>query len=148
MKEKILAKLIELYWAEIETIQNYIANSTNLDGVRAEEIKKALAVDIPTELTHAQTLAKRIKELDGLVPGSLEFKPTQTTLQPKSDTTDVVSVIKGVIDAESSAVTGYNELIRLCEGIDYVTQDLAIRTLADEESHLIEFKGYLKEYIK
>jgi bacterioferritin len=148
MKEKIRAKLIELYWAEIETIQNYIANSTNLDGVRAEEIKKALAVDIPTELTHAQTLAKRIKELDGLVPGSLEFKATQTSLQPKADTTDVVSVIKGVIDAETAAVTGYNELIRLCEGIDYVTQDLAIRTLSDEESHLIEFKGFLKEYIK
>jgi len=148
MKEKIRAKLIELYWAEIETIQNYIANSTNLDGVRAEEIKKVLAVDIPTELTHAQTLAKRIKELDGLVPGSLEFKATQTSLQPKADTTDVVSVIKGVIDAETAAVTGYNELIRLCEGIDYVTQDLAIRTLSDEESHLIEFKGFLKEYIK
>ena len=148
MKEKIRAKLIDLYWAEIETIQNYIANSTNLDGVRAEEIKKALAVDIPTELTHAQTLAKRIKELDGLVPGSLEFKATQTSLQPKADTTDVVSVIKGVIDAETAAVTGYNELIRLCEGIDYVTQDLAIRTLSDEESHLIEFKGFLKEYIK
>ncbi|MGB9697260.1 MAG: ferritin-like domain-containing protein [Ignavibacteria bacterium] len=148
MKEKICAKLIELYWAEIETIQNYIANSTNLDGVRAEEIKKALAVDIPTELTHAQTLAKRIKELDGLVPGSSEFRATQTSLQPKPDTTDVVSVIKGVIDAETAAVAGYNELIRLCEGTDYVTQDLAIRTLADEESHLIEFKGFLKEYIK
>lgn len=148
MKEKIIAKLIELYWAEIETIQNYIANSTNLDGVRAEEIKKALAVDIPTELTHAQTLAKRIKELEGLVPGSSEFKATQTSLQPKPDTTDVVSVIKGVIDAETAAVAGYNELIKLCEGIDYVTQDLAIRTLADEESHLIEFKGFLKEYIK
>lgn len=148
MKEKIITKLTELYWAEIETIQNYIANSTNLDGVRAEEIKKALAVDIPTELTHAQTLAKRIKELEGLVPGSSEFKATQTSLQPKPDTTDVVSVIKGVIDAETAAVAGYNELIKLCEGIDYVTQDLAIRTLADEESHLIEFKGFLKEYIK
>lgn len=148
MKEKIRAKLIELYWAEIETIQNYLANSTNLDGVRAEEIKRALAADIPTELTHAQTLAKRIKELDGLVPGSLEFKATQTSLQPKSDTTDVVSVIKGVIDAETAAVAGYNELINLCEGADYVTQDLAIRTLADEESHLIEFRGFLKEYIK
>ncbi|MCX8010348.1 MAG: ferritin-like domain-containing protein [Ignavibacteria bacterium] len=148
MREKIIKKLIQLYWAELETIQNYLANSVNLDGVRAEEIKKALATDIAAELTHAQTLAKRIKDVGGLVPGSYEFSASQKTLQPPSDSTDVVSVIKGVIDAEQSAVKMYNELIKLCEGKDYVTQDLAIRTLSDEESHLTEFKGYLKEYTK
>ena len=28
---------------ELETVTNYLANSINLDGVRAEEIKKAQA---------------------------------------------------------------------------------------------------------
>lgn len=55
---------------EIETVINYITNSVNLDGDGAEEIKKSLAVDITEEITHAQTLARRIKELDGLVEGS------------------------------------------------------------------------------
>jgi bacterioferritin len=148
MNTKIINQLIKLYWAEIETIQNYIANSVNLDGVRAEEIKKALAMDITAEVGHAQALAKRIKEVGGLVPGSYKFKPEQKKLQPSEDTTDVVAVIKGVIDAEESAVRGYNQLIKLCEGKDYVTQDLGVRTLADEEAHLTEFKGYLKEYTK
>ena len=145
-KEKIIIGLINSYWAEIETVTNYISNSVNLDGVRAEEIKKSLVAEVADELNHAQTIAKRIKELGGSVPGSLNFKPSQMALQPLKDTTDVASVIKGVITAEEQAIEGYNKLIKDCEGIDYVTQDLAIRLLADEESHKSLFEGFLKEY--
>jgi len=146
MKEKIIELLIKAYWKELETVQNYLANSVNLDGVRAEEIKKALSADITEELTHAQTLAKRIKELGGFVPGSLEFKAEQKSLQPPKNTTDVVTVIKGVIEAEEDAIKTYNEIIKLCEGNDYVTQDIAITLLTDEESHRALFQGFLKEY--
>jgi bacterioferritin len=51
----------------------------------------------------------------------------------------VVSVIEGVIEAENGAIAQYNKLIKLCDGIDYVTQDLCISLLAMEESHRIEF---------
>ena len=39
-KKEIINNLIKSYWMEIETVINYISNSINLDGVRAEEIKK------------------------------------------------------------------------------------------------------------
>lgn len=145
-KELIIEGLKKAYWAELETVFNYIANSVNLDGVRAEEIKKSLQAEVQDEITHAQTLAKRIKEVGGKVPGSMEFKASQSTLQPPADTTDVVTVIKGVIDAEKQAIEGYNKLIKDCDGIDYVTQDMAVSLLADEESHRTIFEGYLKEY--
>ena len=93
-------------------------------------------------------LAKRIKEIGGRVPGSMEFKAGQKYLQPPKDTTDVASVIEGVIVAEECAITQYNKIIKLCDGTDYVTQDLCIRLLADEEGHRMEFMGYLKEYKK
>ena len=147
-KKEIIAELTKAYWAELETVMNYIANSVNLDGVRAEEIKKSLTAEIADEIMHAQTLAKRIKELHGKVPGSMEFKAEQKTMQPPADSTSVVDVIKGVIDAENSAVAQYNKLIQLCDGKDYVTQDLCIRLLGDEESHLSIYEGYLKEYMK
>lgn len=147
-RSKIVDELVVAYWMEIETLQNYIANSQDLDGVRAEEIKKALAADIPVELGHAQQLAARIRVLGGQVPGSLAFKPAQTFLQPPKDTTDVVSVIKGVIEAENGAVNQYNKLIKLCDGTDYATQDLCIRLLSSEEDHRREFVGFLKEYEK
>ena len=147
-KKEIVDNLIKSYWMEIETVMNYISNSVNLDGVRAEEIKKSLAADVTEEMTHAQTLAKRIKELSGLVPGSQNFVASQKSLQSKEDTTDVVSVIEGVIDAENGAIEQYNKIIRMCDGVDYVTQDLCITLLGQEESHRIEFVGYLKEYKK
>jgi bacterioferritin len=145
-REAIIAELTVAYWMEIETVMNYIAHSHNLDGVRAEEIKKSLAADVPAELTHAQTLAQRIKTIGGGVPGSKQFRAGQEALQPPAKTTDVVSVIKGVIAAEESAIAQYNKIIKLCDGVDYVTQDICITALGDEESHLREFRGFLKEY--
>jgi bacterioferritin len=116
--------------------------------VLAEEIKKSLAADITAEIGHAQQFARRIKTLSGIVPGSLGFKPNQKMLQPPQETTDVVSVIRGVIAAEASAIAHYNKLIKECDGVDYVTQDLAITILTDEQDHLREFEGFLKEYDK
>lgn len=147
-KKEIIDNLIKSYWMEIETVMNYLSNSVNLDGVRAEEIKKSLAVDITEELGHAQSLAKRIKEVGGIIPGSMEFKAGQKKLQALKDSTDVVSVIEGVIEAENGAIEQYNKLIKLCDGVDYVTQDLCINLLGMEESHRIEFVGFLKEYKK
>ncbi len=147
-QQQIVEELKVAYWMEIETVMSYLANSTNLDGVRAEEIKKSLAADIVEELGHAQILAKRIKVLEGQVPGSQEFRATQTALQPPADNTDVISVIKGVIAAEEGAIAQYRKIIELCDGTDYVTQDLCITVLADEEEHRRAFIGYLSEYEK
>ena len=145
-KEEILGELTTAYWMEMETVMNYVCNSVNLDGVRAEEVKKALATDVQEELGHAQTLARRIRELGGMVPGSLAFSATQQMLQPPAEATDVLSVIKGVIDAEDAAIRQYNKIIKLCDGVDYVTQDLCITALAGEETHYREFRGFLAGY--
>jgi bacterioferritin len=147
-KEQIVAALRHAFNMELETILNYLANSLHLEGVRAESIKQALAADIQGELTHAQQLGNRIKQLGGAIPGSLELKMTQTALQPPADSTDVVDVIRGVLKAEQEAIDHYRSLIKLTDGEDYVTQDLAITILADEEGHRQQFEGYLKEYTK
>lgn len=144
----IVRELRVAYAMELETVQNYIANSVHLDGVRSETIKKALAADVPTELLHAQQLAQRIKTIGGTVPGSLENKVSQKSLQPPKDTTDIVAVIRGVIAAEEAAIAQYNKIIRLCEGRDYVTQDMVIGILGGEEDHRREFMGFLREYAK
>ena len=86
------------------------------------------------------------RTLSGSVPGSFSFTPQQATLQPTGNTTDVVSVIKGVIDAERGALEHYGRVIKACDGVDYVTQDMIIGILADEQQHLREFEGFLKEY--
>ena len=99
------------YAGELETVQNYLANSVDLDGVRAEEIKKALTADITEELGHATMLAKRIKVLGGRVPGSLDLERVQKYMQPPKDSTDLITVIKGVIAAEDDAIEGYEKIV-------------------------------------
>lgn len=144
--QKIIDELIVSYAMELETVENYIAASVNLDGVRSEVIKKILQADVQEELTHAQTLANRIKTLGGTVPGSMALKKGQKFLQPLKDTTDIVSVIKGVIEAEEGAIAQYKKVIKICDGHDYVTQDMVIGLLSGEEDHRSEFIGFLKEY--
>jgi bacterioferritin len=145
-RTEIVGMLTQAYWMEIETMMNYIANSINPDGIPAEEIKKSLAADIAQEMGHAQLYAKRIHELNGQVPGSFQFKPAQKSLQPAGDSTDIVGVIKGVIEAEAGAIEHYNKIIKACDGVDYATQDTVIEILKDEEGHLRQFEGFLKEY--
>ncbi len=144
--EDIITELLAVYWMEMETTQNYLANSINLVTVKAEEIKKSLAADVAGEFGHAQLLAQRIHVLGGTVPGSMAFKASQTELQPGPDPADINAVIRGVIVAEERAIEQYNKIIKLCDGVDYVTQDLCITLLADEESHRREFVGFLAEY--
>lgn len=145
-REKIIELLKKAYWMEIETVMSYIANSINPDGVRAQEIIESLQEDIQEELGHAQQFAARIKELYGVVPGSMDFTAEQTYLQPPAQQTDVVHVIKGVIEAETGAIEHYNGIIETTEGIDPVTNDMVIAILRDEEGHRRLFEGYLREY--
>ena len=145
-REEIVELLKKAYWMEIETVMSYIANSVNPDGVRAQEIKESLETDIQEELGHAKQFAERIKELYGVVPGSEEFSAEQSYLQPPEHQTDVVHVVKGVIEAETGAIEHYNHIIEVTDGIDWVTQDMVIAILRDEEGHRRHFEGYLREY--
>jgi bacterioferritin len=145
-REELIELLKKAYWMEIETVMSYIANSINPDGVRAQEIIESLEEDIQEELGHAQQFATRIKELYGVVPGSLDFNAEQSYLQPPEHQTDIVHVIKGVIEAETGAIEHYNRIIEFTDEVDFVTQDMVIGILRDEEGHRRLFEGYLREY--
>jgi bacterioferritin len=145
-REQLIELLTRAYWMEVETVMSYLANSINPDGVRAQEIIESLEEDIEEELDHARRYGQRIKELYGVVPGSLDFQAEQSYLQPPDEQTDIVHIIKGVIEAETGAINHYNEIIEFCEGRDPVTQDMVIDILRDEEGHRRLFEGFLREY--
>src|SRR6187431_3223057 len=145
-REEIIKLLTKAYWMEIETVMSYIANSVNPDGLRAQEIVESLEKDIQEELGHARQFASRIKELYGVVPGSLDFSAEQSYLQPPEHQTDIVHVIKGVIEAETGAIEHYNRIVKETDDVDPVTQDMVITILHDEEGHRRLFEGYLREY--
>ena len=145
-REEIIELLKTAFFMELETVISYVTNSVNPDGVRAQEIKESLEEDIQEELGHAQQFAERIKELYGVVPGSMEFKASQTYLQPPDEQTDVVHVIKGVIEAETGAIEHYTRIVEETDQVDLVTQDMVIDILRDEQGHRRLFEGFLREY--
>jgi len=145
-REHIVELLTKAYWMEVETVMSYLAASINPDGVRAREIVESLEGDIDEELGHARQFAARIKELYGVVPGSLDFSAEQSFLQPPDQQTDVVHIIKGVIEAETGAIEHYTGIIEETEGVDPVTQDMVVDILRDEQGHRRLFEGYLREF--
>jgi bacterioferritin len=145
-RDRVIELLTKAYWMEIETVMSYIAGSVNPDGVRAQEIKESLEEDIQEELGHAQQFAARIKELYGVVPGSEQFSPEQSYLQPPDDQVDIVHMIRGVIEAERGAIEHYSRIVAETDQIDPVTQDMVIEILHDEQGHLRLFEGFLREY--
>lgn len=146
-KRKELTELLtRAYWMEIETVMNYVTSSINPDGVLAQEVRETLEEDVSEELGHAKRFGERIKELYGVIPGSMDFAPEQKSLQPPEQQTDIVHVIKGVIEAEVGAIEHYTKIIEFCDDLDLVTQDMVIEILHDEQGHLRLFEGFLREF--
>jgi bacterioferritin len=144
----VIPLLQRAYAAELETVQNYLANAVWLDGLRAQEVVEALTADVTEELGHARRLAHRLKELGACPPGSLALARNQETLQPASDSTDLRHVVVGALAAERDAIATYRSLITACADTDPVTADLAVQILADEEKHRSLFEGFLKSLDK
>ena len=106
---------------------NYQIDAIGLDGVRAEESKESLQTDTQQELTHAEQLGQRLKQLDARPPGS----------------TDVLAVINDVVKSEEDAIATYRSLIEIAEEASGpVTEDLAVTILANREAHRTEFQGF------
>jgi bacterioferritin len=145
-RDHVVELLTKAYWMEIETVMSYLAASVNLDGVRAQEIKESLDKEVEDELGHARQFADRIKELYGVVPGSEAFAAEQSFLQPPEHQTDIVHVIRGVIEAEAGAIEHYTRIVEETDQVDPVTQDMVIAILRDEQGHRRLFEGFLREY--
>ncbi|WP_128475748.1 ferritin-like domain-containing protein [Halorussus pelagicus] len=144
--QEVTDLLKKAYSDEIETVMNYLTNSIVLEGVSAEEVKESLETDIQEELNHAEMLGQRLKQLDERPPASYDFEARQESLQPPESSTDVLSVIEGVLDAEEDAIETYRSLIAAAGDEDPVTEDIAVTILADEEAHRTEFRGFKREY--
>ncbi|WP_276281684.1 ferritin-like domain-containing protein [Halorussus caseinilyticus] len=145
--QEVTDLLKKAYGDEIETVMNYLTNSIVLEGVSAEEVRESLETDIQEELNHAEMLGQRLKQLDERPPASYDFEARQESLQPPENSTDVLSVINGVLDAEEDAIETYRELVSAArDADDPVTEDLAVTVLSDEEAHRTEFRGFKREY--
>jgi bacterioferritin len=147
--QKVIDLLTKAYVDEVETISNYLAHGVRLDTFDGHDVAEELLADVSEEQQHAQMLGERLKVLKEVPPTSLDddMEFTQQDLNGIDDTTDVLSVIDGVISAERDACDTYRKLVKAARDVDdYGTASLAEDLLRDEEEHLEEFLSIRKEF--
>ena len=144
-REEIIELLKTAYSMELETVMNYLANSINLDGVRAEEIKKSAC--------RRRRGGDATRPATGAAHQTVGRPGPRFGVGPNRQSTSTVGKDdrrggrhRSGDRSGGSRVRHYNKIIKATDGEDYVTQDLCIRLLADEEEHLVLFRGFLKEY--
>jgi len=145
--DEVVSLLKQAYSDEIETVTNYMANAIYLSTFHGEQVAKELKEDIEEELEHAEELGYRLRYYGETPPGSMDLDAVQESLQPPSEPSDVLSVIEGVIDAEQDAIETYEALIEAAdEADDYVTEDLAVELLEEEQRHEAQFVSYKQQF--
>ncbi len=141
----VVPELIAAYWHEIETVSDYVASSTNREGVRAESIARTVRETVASDLRHAHRVAVRIRRLHAAVPNPDEFSARQPRLRPPAEPVDNFSVLGGLIEAETSAIGRYRRVAAAAsDAHDWVTRDLAAKITREKESQRQSLESLLK----
>ncbi|MCX7991556.1 MAG: ferritin-like domain-containing protein [Proteobacteria bacterium] len=122
---------------EIQVSVQYMWQHVQAVGLKGEVVKGIFKKFAITEMKHAEAIAERLVMLGG-VPTTV---PTPITIGKNVD--EMLKIDK---KAEEEAIAMYKEIIALAnkEG-DYITANLFIGILADEEEHFASFESYLSK---
>src|SRR4029078_1007651 len=100
-----------------------------LDNWGYKDLAKQWRKESIEEMEHADKLVERIIFLGGF--------PTMQLLDPLHIGQNVKAVLDGDLAAELSARALYQEAATHCRGVrDYVTRDLFVKVMSDEEHHI------------
>ena len=131
----------------------YIIVKEWLTGVNRKEIEKFYEDTAKDELEdHAYWIMKRINQLGGTIedisqsPAVLETA-AHKYLSPiwKNGNVDIIESIKTNIKNEEGAIETYEELVKMTEDIDPISNTKLKEILADEQDHLQELKDFLND---
>jgi len=122
---------------EIQVSVQYMWQHVQAVGLKGEVVKGIFKKFAITEMKHAEIIAERLVMLGG-TPTTI---PTPITVGKNID-----EMLKLDKKAEEEAIAMYKEIIALAnkEG-DYITANLFIGILADEEEHFASFESYLSK---
>ena len=98
------------------------------------------------ELKHADMLAERIIQLDGVPltnPSDFGKFANCAYLEPKDH--DVKAILKQNIEGERCAIDVYNKLVTITQGKDVLTFGMALSILKDEVEHESDLEAILAD---
>lgn len=134
---QVLKRLNLALKGELTAINQYFLHARMLDDWGVTKLGKHEYKESIEEMQHADLLIQRILLLEGL--------PNLQELGKLYIGENVVEVIKGDLKLEEEGIANYRAGIKDCEEAnDYVTRDLFIQILKDEEGHEDHLNTQLK----
>lgn len=135
--EQVLKRLNLALKGELTAINQYFLHARMLDDWGVTKLGKHEYKESIEEMQHADLLIKRILLLEGL--------PNLQELGKLYIGENVEEVIKGDLKIEEEGIANYRAGIKEAESAgDYVTRDLFIKILTDEEGHEDHLNTQLK----
>lgn len=151
LKKKIdVAKLLDMLNAALSeewlAYYQYWTAAQVVVGPQRGDIQNEFLTHASEELQHAQMLAGRIIELEGVPVLSPHdwFSHARCPYEMPSSF-DVETLLKVIRSAEECAMVRYQEIADFTEGKDFVTNDIAKHILAEEADHEQDVQDYLDD---
>ncbi len=125
---QVLKRLNLALKGELSAINQYFLHARMFDDWGVTKLGKHEYKESIEEMNHADALIKRILLLEGL--------PNLQDLGKLYIGQDVKEALEGDLKLEEEGIANYRDGIKDCEDArDYVTRDLFIKLLGDEEGH-------------
>ena len=144
--ESLIAQLNAALAEEWLAYYQYWVGALVVEGAMRSDVQGEFEEHAEEERHHAQLLADRIIELEG-VP-VLDPKQWFELARCKYDSPtdfDVVSLLNQNVASERCAILRYQEIAKFTDGIDFTTCDIAKHILAEEEEHEQDLQDYLTD---
>jgi bacterioferritin len=126
---KVVDYLNKALRSELTAINQYWLHYRLLDNWGLKEMAKKWRKESIEEMEHADKLVERIIFFDGF--------PNMQVLDPLRIGQNVKEILDCDLQAEISARTLYEEAATHCNNVkDYVTRDLFVKLMNDEEHHI------------
>ena len=124
----------------------YWVGALVVEGAMRTGVQAELEEHARDEYKHADMIAKRIIELEGVpvIEPQKWFELARCKYAAPSKF-DVVKILEQNIGSERCAIIRYQEIAKYTDGLDYTTADVAKRILAEEEDHEQDLQDYLRD---
>ncbi len=146
--DQLVELLVKNAAAELTTYYYYTILRCNLIGLEGEGIKEIAETARIEDRNHFEALVPRIYELGGKLPEDMKTFHDISACPPArlpKDSTDVMAILKVLVEAERCAVRGYTHICNMTAGKDHRTYDLSQAILNEEIEHESWFSEFLGE---
>ncbi len=144
--EKLISQLNAALSEEWLAYYQYWIGALVVEGAMRPNVQSEFEEHAEEERQHAQMIAKRIIELEG-VP-VLDPKKWSELARCKYDAPQdfgSVNLLKDNIASERCAILRYQEIAEFTNGKDFTTCDIVKKILAEEEEHEQDLQDYLTD---